>query len=400
MDRSYNVFVDNGLYVLGYYLDKDINNISIEDIKNSTEVISQLFDKYNNCDYYKKNINMCFHNSYYTQKLKKLETRKEKIQKQYTAILNNLGNDEYCSICGERYIKLNLNDDYKTALSRCLMPRLHSNTFINYINNFQIINVCPICIYLSMLSLFNTYKSGKDIILYNSDNNEFLEDYTFEMQKQLEQNILIDAKELKKDKTIIESIDDIRNFKKQNYEGYIQIIKFYNGGQDENYQENILSNRDLDFIDKLENKSLLSEFKQKNLYYLLIENKLQNSYLKYIITDNKLNISMELFYEIEEEYCKVNKKELQLIKDMCKKIYEINTKDEVKELNNIINLNQFENLLIKWNKQYNEETNYLLFDTDEFNNICNYKKFTFTKNRMIIEFMMLNNKKINNTEVI
>lgn len=90
----------------------------------------------------------------------------------------------------------------------------------------------------------------------------------------------------------------------------------------------------------------------------------------------------------------MNKNELQLVKDICKKVYVNTIKDEIKELNNISKINQFENLLIKWNKEYNNKTNNLLFNTDEFDSIlCNYKNFNSIKSRMIVEFMVLNNKK-------
>ena len=307
MNRTYNIFVDNGLYVLGYYLEKDIKDITFDDIKNSTGIIAELFKKYGECDYYKKNIDRGFHNSAYTQNLKKInktiETREEKVKRQYDLILNNLGEDEYCSICGEKHIKLNIDENYRSALSRCLMPRLHSNTFINYINNLQLVNICPICIYLSMISLFNTYKSGGNLILYNSDDNNFLEDYTYKIQSQLEQNIFINAKEPKKNKTITESIEDIISFNKKDYNGYIQIISFYNGGQrSEFYKEDILSKKDIVFIKKLQDKMLLSEFKLKGLFNNLIKNKLQNNYLKYVFDNKKqdFTVSIELFKEIEE----------------------------------------------------------------------------------------------------
>ena len=170
MERTYNVFIDNGLYVLGNEINKEVNEITLEDIKNSTNIFAKRFEQYANCVYYKKNVSMGFQNSAYTQGLKtkkERETRYEKVLNQYNLILNNIGNDEYCSICGEKHIKLNADINYIKSFTRCWMPHIHANTFINYINNLQMVNICPVCLYLSMISIFNFEKAGDRIILYN-----------------------------------------------------------------------------------------------------------------------------------------------------------------------------------------------------------------------------------------
>lgn len=401
MERSYNVFVDNGLYVLGYYLEKDIEDITTEDIKNSTELFANQFEEYKKCDFYKKNITMGFQNSAYTQGLKKdketkqvCETRSEKIKSQFDLILNNIGNDEYCSICGKKHIKLDSDINYISSATRCLMPHIHANTFSNYTNNLQIVNICPVCLYLSMISLYNCTKTSDTLTLYISDDNDFMEDYTYKIQSELNQNIIGKVKESKNQKKYYKSIEEtIENIihNEKIYDGYIQAISFNNSTQVEKYIESFLSNKDISFVKVLEEKSLLSEFKEKWLFKALIDGKLQGNYLNYIFDFDKaqLKVTDELFNIIEEVYSKLEKDKLDLIKNICNKIHKTNTKDEIKQLKAIDNLNKFEEILLKWNQQYLKENNNNLFTLEEFDILCDYKKYKQIKNRMLAQFMLL-----------
>lgn len=404
MDRTYNVFVDNGLYVLGYYLDKDIEDITIDDIKNSTEIFANKFEDYSECEYYKKNIFMGFQNSSYTQGLKidkktkeSIETRMEKVNKQFNLMLNNIGEDEYCFICGGKHIKLDADDDYLKSMSRAFMPHIHANTFFNYTNNLQIVNICPICLYLSMISLYNCTKTSNTLTLYISDDDEFMEDYTYEKQIELSQNISMQLKEDKNQKRflahMLEVVENTINSEKL-YKGYIQAISFQNSAKVEEYTDKILSNKDLKFIKNLMEKSLLSEFKKEGLFKDLINEQLQDNYISCVFDFNKekLRVSKELFMEIEEVYSKLRKEKLELIKDICNKIYDNNDKDEIQQLKNINNLTQFQELLLNWNEMYKNKKNINLFNKiEEFQGLCDYKDFKTVKNTMLMQFMLLNN---------
>lgn len=404
MDRTYNVFVDNGLFILANEIGKEIKDINLNDIKKSTKLFSEKFEKYLNCEYYKKNISMGFQNSAYTQGLKKdkktkeiIETRSMKVKNQYDLILGNLGSDEQCSICGKKHIKLNLDSSYISSFTRCWMPHIHANTFINYINNLQVVNICPICLYLSVISIFNFEKAGDRIVLFNSDDDEFMLDYAYSKYNEVETNMAMDLKESKEKsysikciiKTIEQLIDDGKSYK-----GYIEAVSFINSAQTEGYEENILTNKDIKFVEKLTNKNLRDEFKIKGFFSDLIKGKLQNNYIFSVLKNLKSiyvdDLSKELFNEIEEEYNRMRKDKLERLKDICKKIHDIDTLDEIKDLNKVDNQNSFEELLIKWNKLYYEHREDVLFNTDEFNNLADYKEFKSTKNRMIVEFMFLN----------
>lgn len=404
MERTYNVFIDNGLYVLGNELDKEIEDITLEDIKNSTDIFAKRFEEYANCEYYKKNVSMGFQNSAYTQGLKKdketkkeSETRCEKVLNQYNLILNNIGNDEYCNICGKKHIKLNADINYTKSFTRCWMPHIHANTFINYINNLQMVNICPVCLYLSMISIFNFEKAGDRIILYNSDDHEFMNDYTYDKQIQVKNNIAICAKESKEKINSIKSITE--TIKKvvdegNKYDGYIEAISFINSAQNEGYEESLISRKDLKFIKNLTNKALRDEFEGLGFFKDLITRRLQNDYMGCILRNLRNNyvenISINLFNEIEEEYSKLKKEKLDLIKKVCKKVYETNDIDEIKELKGVDSFNKFEELLIGWNESYKEKKKEDLFDLDQYDMLVDFKEFKSIKNRMIIGFMNLN----------
>ncbi|WP_231148373.1 hypothetical protein [Clostridium botulinum] len=404
MERTYNVFVDNGLYVLANGLDKEIEDITFEDIKNSTHLFAEKFQDYINCEYYKKNVSMGFQNSAYTQGLKKdketkkeSETRAEKVQNQYNLILNNIGNDEYCSICGQKHINLNANIDYIKSFTRCWMPHIHANTFVNYINNLKVVNICPVCLYLSLLSIFNFNKAGDRIILYNSDDSEFMKDYTYEKQQSVKTDIIMCAKESKEKtyyiKGITETIEKIVD-EGNKYNGYIEAISFINSAQNEGYDEYLISSKDLKFMKNLTNKSLRNEFQGLGFFRDLITRRLQSNYTSCVLRNLRNsysdNLSSKLLNEIEEEYSKLKKEKLDLIKEICEKIYETNDIDEIKELKSVDSGNKFEELLIEWNESYKDKKKEDLFDIDQYNMLVEFKEFKSTKNRMIIGFMNLN----------
>ena len=176
MNRSYNVFVDNGLYVLAYYLGKSIDEITYSDIENSIDTMTEEIQNFVSCDKYSNLKSMCFSNSILTQPNSKI-TLNEKLN----GFINNKGT-EYCSICGEYTAKVKINDaDYN--IGRSYIPNLVANTFYNFSNNLQGINVCSYCLVLTMYSILNC-RVNKYAYLYNSTSDYFMEDYTYEMQQE------------------------------------------------------------------------------------------------------------------------------------------------------------------------------------------------------------------------
>ena len=67
MNRTYDVFVDNGLFVLAYYLDKEIENITEQDIFDSIDMMCEKINEFTRCEKYSNLKSMMFANSALTQ---------------------------------------------------------------------------------------------------------------------------------------------------------------------------------------------------------------------------------------------------------------------------------------------------------------------------------------------
>ncbi|EJT6501575.1 hypothetical protein AB8J26_001442 [Clostridium perfringens] len=389
MERTYNTFVDNGLFVLAYYLEKNIDEVTIEDILNSVDLMEKEIKNTLSCEKYSSMAFSSFQNSQYTQ-------AKKKVKEQFQLILSNLGDEEYCSVCGKKHIKGHEDLKYKKALSRCLSPTLSTNTFFNYSNNLKQLNICPICIYLSMLSFLNTRPLIGLCLLMNSDDDEFMYYITKKIYEEREQNIRLNAKKDKANKEINvyklkkEFIKDII-FNENIYDGYIEATIYLNTAQNESMQQELLTKRDIEFLRMLNKKSLLSQFDEKGLFFYILNGHLRNDYLSCVFNKDGLKVSMELFQLIEEEYNKVGKNIIELIKRICKKVFESTETKEIADLKMIQTQSDFEELLVKWRGSIDN-----LMTLEEFEMLTDYKNYRRNKNRMLIEFYELNNTLENN----
>ncbi|EFG87143.1 hypothetical protein CLCAR_3249 [Clostridium carboxidivorans P7] len=79
MERTYNVFVDNGLFVAANILDKKVEDVTINDLKNNTKLFGEKVYKFTTSDRYKKISSMSFHNSAFDQPAYRTN-RKEKFK--------------------------------------------------------------------------------------------------------------------------------------------------------------------------------------------------------------------------------------------------------------------------------------------------------------------------------
>lgn len=174
MERTYNVFVDNGLYVLAYYLEKNyISDISEEEVVNSIDMICEKIKEFTDCSQYSNLKSMCFPNSLLTQ-----PNSKEKLNERLKSI-SKLEGKEYCSCCGK--YKANIRNE---SLHRSYIPNAPANTFYNFSNNLQGINICSTCMILTMYSILNARVNGL-VTLYNSESDEFMRSMTYKMQNEL-----------------------------------------------------------------------------------------------------------------------------------------------------------------------------------------------------------------------
>lgn len=384
MERTYNTFVDNGLFVLAYYLEKDIEEVTIKDILNSVDLMEKEIKIALACEKYSSMAFSSFQNSQYTQS-------KKKVKEQFQLILSNLGDEEYCTICGKKHIKNHEDLNYRKALSRCLSPTLSTNTFFNYANNLKQLNICPICIYLSMISFLNTRPLIGLCLLMNSDDDEFMYDITEEINEEREKNIRLNLKKDKANKEInVYKLKKqiIKNiiYKEKIYYGYLEATIYLNTAQNESIQKELLTKKDMDFLRMLNKKSLLSDFDEKGLFFNILNGHLRNDYLSCVVNKDGLKISKELFELIEEEYNKVGKNIIELIKRLCKKVFESDETKEIADLKMVQTQSDFEDLLVKWRGSIDD-----LMTLEEFDILTDYKNYRRNKNRMLIEFYELNN---------
>lgn len=391
MERTYNIFVDNGLFVLANYLDKDIEDITELDIMNSVEYFSDRFIKMYNTEKYRTTAFSSFQNSAYTQK-----PTKESVKNQFEKLIENINKESIgsCTICGNNSVP-KYEDSLISSLTKSLFPRLCSNTFFNFSNNLKQINICPTCFYLSMLSFFNIKSLLNQCILFESDDNEYMYDYTYEHKLEVDNDILINATKYKKNSKEVKSVKgEISNLlidkinKNKIYDGYIDIVKFYNSSQGESFERNLISNKDLKMLKELQSKSLLSEFRELNLMYKMLNGSLQKNYLNCVFDfkQNKIITSKDLTNIIEERYNKLRGEKLEVIKRIAKKINKKDT-DIIKNLKGIDKLGQFEKILTSL-----IETIPNLMTMDEFDSLCNYKEFASVKNRLYVELINLKNE--------
>ena len=98
MERTYDIFADNGLYILAYYLDKEVKDITLEDIENNVEFMSEKVEEFLNCEKYSNLKTMFLFNSTVSNP----SLKNVKLETQLNDFLSQKG-DEYCMICGQNH---------------------------------------------------------------------------------------------------------------------------------------------------------------------------------------------------------------------------------------------------------------------------------------------------------
>ena len=374
MDRTYDVFVDNGLFVLAYYLDKEIEDITDEDVFNNIDMMCDKIMEFVNCEKYSNLKSMMFANSALTQT-------------KSTLTINDFLNDFYktegnetCTCCGHRraYI-LNKN------LNRSYLPNRVANTFYNFSNNLSGVNVCGICTILTMFSILNARVYGL-AYLYNSDNDDFLYDYTYERQEENKRDILLDAKKEKKSISNVDMIETLLNGNKL-YDGYIQIYKFNNSGQTQDLEIQDINSDNVRLLSNIIKSGLLNEFKEYKLMYYLIKGNLQNVYLNKITDDENLKCSIELFKMLNREVNNLGEEIKNAILSISNKLINEDRIKIIKKIKLIKSFRDFEQLLIEIADTYNDKYGEALYTLDEYMLLDNRLKYNQIKNLLIVSLM-------------
>lgn len=372
MNRSYDALVDAGLFVVARYYDKDIEDVTIEDIRNSLDFFEDRWKKAKEIKCYSSLAFSLFQNSALTQKNMNLSDKCNKI-------LDTLGEDEVCTVCGERHIDIAKYTSDEVDISKTFRSGLPSSKFYNFSNNLTFVNVCGVCLVLSLLSIFNTKMAGGQGIITISDNDEYMYDMTYKNWEEMDNNILSEVKEEKVKYT--EAIKEIiKNAVSNNkiYEGYIKIIAYRNSARDESYTEYEVLNEELLLINTLLEKSLYDEANEKGIIMGIISGKIKRNYLKYVSKNNEIIVSKELLNIIERKYDKMDRKSSELIKEVAKGLtsddmYKIQRMDKAYKLGDYIT-----NLTIDGR---------LNVDGEQIDLFYNHMKFNLIKSKLMLSII-------------
>lgn len=374
MNRTYDVFVDNGLFVLSYYLDKDIEDITEEDIYNSIDMMCGKILEYTECEKYSNLKSMMFTNSALTQ-TKSTNTINEFMNNFYLT-----KGEENCHKCGCDTANIKNKD-----LHRSYIPNIVAHTFYNFSNNLKGINVCGVCAILTMYSILNTRVYGL-AYLYNSESNEFMYDYTYERQEEKDRDILSVAK---KDEGKVNSMNTIEQLlnKSKVYDGYIQIYRFDNSGRKQALDIQDINSGNVKTLSKIVKSGLLNEFKQFGLMYRLIRGDLKHTYLSQIVKDGELACSRELFEMLNREVNVLNESIKKAITDICQRLECEDTLKIRKDLRLISTFKDFERYIVNLGEEYMDKYSDVLYTVEEYLAITNKLKYNQIKNLIIVNLM-------------
>lgn len=331
MDRAYNPMIDNGLFVAEYYLDVPYSDITIDLLVNNIELFSsKIAEVIDSNEFYRKIAYSTHINSSLTQVPRK-NSREFIIYKQFKEVLDNIGDDKNCFCCGKKQV----NIDFK--IDRKFLYGLVSQTFYNSSNNLQTVDLCPLCAFLSMLSLLNIQKIGMPT-LYISDSDEAMRYVTKTIQGILKKGedieTLLDKDSNLKTKELIDlSLSDFNNI------GYLTQFCFQNSGQIINDIERTLYKKDIELLLLLDKKGLLDEFMGFGFHNRLV-------FDKPLIT--KVIYCSPGLYEVLEGF-EMNEEERKIVEYATKVLIEIETIEKIlKDLKLCNSKVKFNNLILEY----------------------------------------------------
>lgn len=380
MNRTYNTFVDNGLFILAYYLNKNIQDITEKDIENNIDMMSKKIEEFFDSETFSNLRTMTCQNSYMTQKPKK-GTRAEA----FAQTIKNFGlGEDCCEVCGE------YKANSRTRLTRSYFPTKTANSFYNFSNNLMGLNICSHCVALAMYSVLNCRVASGKVVLYNSDNNDFMKEYTNKMQednmKQISIGTFIKNKREKETKLslLTKLFDEKQKMKRKKDKYYIEITNFVNSGQSEKIEYDSMNSKSVKLLEKLYEDEVEEEFMRLGLGRDLLNNKLNTNYIYriYDFEKEELKCSIELFDFLKKEVNQLNEELIQIIEKIAFKV-ELDKKLR-NELKGVFTYNDFNNFLVRLNEDYYEAKGERLFTTKEYLTLSNKMKFKEIKNLLLV----------------
>lgn len=379
MERTYDIFADNGLYVLSHYLEKPIEDITHEDIEKSVGLMGEKVEEFLECEKYSNLKNMVLFNSTVSNP----SLKNVKLETALNEFLSQKG-DEYCMVCGEYHA--NTSMDLK---GRSYLPNRPSHTFFNFSNNLHGINICPYCLLLTTYSVMNC-RVNNQVYLFNSSDDEFLEEYTLQRQEENAQDILLKTGKEKEYKSRLEMLLEMLDYNVL-FESEVEIYRFNNGKTEEILDSEKIYSENIKLLRRMRNKSLLGEFRSLGLTWMIVDNRLKTNYIDYVydFENEELKCSKELFDFLNEEINMLDSKTVELIDRITTDLVE--AKLDIRKIRNMIktvkNLRGFDNTIMEIQEMYYEKTDKQLFDKKEYNELVNMRKYNAIKNMMMIDLI-------------
>ena len=384
MKRTYNPIIDNGLFVLAYHLEKDIEDITKKDVFDSSDMMAEKIFEMLNCEKYANMKSMRFPNSALINTAFKSD--RLGIFKQHMDEFKNEGTDT-CVICGEKHANIELD-----IRGRSYFPNIVGNNFVNFGNNHKGVNICPTCLLLSIYSVMNTRVNGT-LYLFNSNDDDFMMEYTCKKQNEVIQDVRYKVgKEKKAETAIVELVESSKT-----YEEYIEIYRFNNDNKSDRISdsENVYK-KQVQLIKKMQNKSLLSDFKMLGLSELLLNNNMKN-FLNRIYDFNKgcmrdievskketKQCSKELFDFMKGEILNMDKSMMDLIKRIAENINKKgNVRNVIGTLKGVTTLNDFKDFIM----DNIEDEDGSIITSEEYMKLTNRFKWKDIKNLLLIEIL-------------
>ena len=338
MERTYNIFVDNGMFVAMNYLGiDDISDLKIEDITKDETLhdIAKDIAESLEMDEYRRMAFSTFLNSAYTQQLKKGNTRFDTIKGSFKTLVDSVGDDLTCLICGEKKVNVQLE------ISRAYMHGLTSKTFMNSASNLKGINVCSHCLLLSLFSFINVRKIKEKIsfCIFNSDDNYFMQEYTEESIMQRKNKVYCENENVLLFDEAYKKIDYID-------EGcFITQLNFVNT-QSVDEEEKELDNNKIRFLKAIKRENVADELAKNGLKIFILKNYDMYNY----IANKELDVSLKLLKITMREIDNMSDNSIKLIEKVTTNLFEALGYDDlrkgIKKAGN--RLDKIEEQLINW----------------------------------------------------
>ncbi len=330
LDRTYNFQVDNGLFVAEHYTKMNYKDITLEDLQKHNDDFSDRIKMYHTSS---KLGSMTLHNSYLTQRNKDIKT-------QMLELLNNVGNDKACCVCGKKRVNVDMDFAYSSLMFGTPSP----DKFINRSDNLKMIDVCPICLYLSILSFINTQKMGY-AILFNTDSDEMMRDITADVQNRINKNIMLEIEGRATERKFLETVTELKSDKEiYNDLGYVELIRFSNNPQSPTKIEMFITDNQIILLNKIKYAGLIDEFFSKNLF-----RSMTRGYNLIRGLSRYEDVSVELYDILKEDY--MTKKEIELVEKITDKLIEFDGIKALSDLRLVVNKSDFRKFLIDYSSK-------------------------------------------------